>query len=148
MKHLIVTAVLLLFVGASANAQFFSFGDPFSFRQRQQSEQVKVSPPQFKGGTEGVNKFIKNEFRPIEGKGNLEGQIAVACVIDEKGRVSEAEVIRGIDRELNAEAVRVVKKMKFKPAKQGKKKVKFQYTVVFPIHWGRVSFINIPTTTI
>lgn len=148
MKHLIITTILLSLFMSSAKAQFFSFGDPFSFGPNRQAEQVKVSPPKYKGGSEGVNKFIQKEFRLLEGKSGKEGQIVVVCIIDEKGKVSETQVTRGIDREMNDEAVRVVKKMKFKPATQGKKKVKYQYSVVFPIRWGKVSFINIPTVTV
>ena len=142
---LIMTAFLLV---QQANAQFFDFGfsNPYSMPQYQHQE--KITPPEYKGGNKKLNKFIEKAFRnPVERK-SIDGKITVACIIGTKGKVIDAQVAKGLDRDLNEEALRVVKKMKFKPAKQGKKKIKSRFDIVFPIRHGRLSFLELPTTEV
>ncbi|MCQ2113072.1 MAG: energy transducer TonB [Bacteroidaceae bacterium] len=148
MKYFITYTILSILSILPMKAQFFDFGFP-EFRQEQPRQKAEpIQNPKFKGGSKGVNRFIEKEFKTVPSAYEASGQIVVACIINEKGRISEAEILRGMQKELNEEALRVVKKMKFKPAKQGKKKVKYQYNITFPIRWGRVSFLNIPTTEI
>ena len=47
--------------------------------------------------------------------------------------------------DFNKEAQRVAAKMRFKPAKRGKEKVRSRYDVTFPIRHGRLSFIELKT---
>lgn len=86
----------------------------------------------------------KNFQNPSERQA-VDGKIVVAIVINEKGKTIESQVIRGINDSLNAEALRVARKMKFEPATLGKKKVKGRVDITFPIKHGRLSFINLPT---
>lgn len=147
MKKLLIL-FLLTFVAVNADAQFFDFGfgNPYSQRQRPKSD--PVTAPKYKGGNKGINRFIEKNFRnPVERK-RIDGRITVACIIGVKGKVIEAQVVKGLDRELNEEALRVAKKLKFKPAKQGKKKVKSRFDVVFPIRHGKLSFLDLPTTEV
>lgn len=147
MKQSCITILcFLLFFSLSfgAEAQIFDFGFDTPFIQRRQTQRESVSPPKFKGGNEGINRFIKKNFRSV-GLSSVNGQIVVAFIINEKGKVTETAIVRGLDQALNEEAQRVVGKLKFKPARQGKKKVKYQYDVTFPIRHGKVSFLTAPT---
>lgn len=147
MKRYLILLLTALFM-QQANAQFFSFGYPDPFQQRQQVQQEKITPPEYKGGTAKLNKFIEKNFKnPIERK-NIDGKITVACIIGTKGKVIESQVVRGLDPELNEEALRVAKKLKFKPARQGKKKVKCRQDITFPIRHGRLSFLDLKTIDI
>ena len=93
-----------------------------------------------------MNEFIEKNYKnPTPKKNELNGEILVLCVISEKGKVAETQVTRSLSAAYDKEAVRVVKKMKFKPAKQGKKKVKSRYQISFPIRKGRLSFNTLPT---
>ena len=76
---------------------------------------------------------------------HLRKQISLWVLGNEKGKVTETAIVRGLDKTLNEEALRVVRKLKFKPARQGKKKVKYEYDVTFPIRHGKVSFLTAPT---
>ena len=139
-------AALLLLLPTAAQAQFFDFGfrDPF-FAPRVQQRQEKVTPPAFKGGKEGVEKFLKKQFRNPEGAERRDGQVVVACIVSEKGRVKETHLVRSMGGAWDSEAQRVCRKMKFQPARQGKKKVKGRYDVTFPIRRGRLSFSTLAT---
>lgn len=147
MKQSCITILcFLLFFSLSfgVEAQIFDFGFDTPFMQRRQTQRESVSSPKFKGGNEGINRFIKKNFRSV-GLSSVNGQIVVAFIINEKGKVTETAIVRGLDKALNEEAQRVVGKLKFKPARQGKKKVKYQYDVTFPIRHGKVSFLTAPT---
>lgn len=140
-----IFCILLLFsFSCETKAQIFDFGFDDPFFQHRQVQRESVSPPKFKGGNEGINRFIKKNFRSA-GSNSVSGRIVVAFVINEKGKVTETAIVRGLDKTLNEEALRVVRKLKFKPARQGKKKVKYEYDVTFPIRHGKVSFLTAPT---
>lgn len=128
-----------------ARAQFFNFGFPDPYQQRQQVQQQKITPPEYKGGNEKLNKFIEKNFQNPRDRQNIDVNITVACIIGTNGKVVEAQILRGANRDLNDEALRVAKKLKFKPAKQGKKKVKSRFDVTFPIRHGRLSFLELKT---
>ena len=144
MKQILILLFCLLPLSASAQFFNFGFGDDM-ITQRQQREQEKITKPEYKGGTDAINKFLKKNFQnpPMEQK--LDGKVVVACILSEKGKVLETHIVQGMGDELNSEAQRVCKKMKFKPAKRGKKKVKSRFDIVFPIRRSRLSFSTLQT---
>ena len=124
-------------------AQIFDFGYPRN--ERRQTPQDPIEPAKFKGGNAGLNRFLEKEFKRNPEKADTQGQIVVACIINEKGKISETQISRSLDKELDNEALRVLKKLKFKPAKQGKKAVPSRINIVFPIRKGKVSFSTLKT---
>ena len=135
---------LLLFVECSiaANAQFF-FGFPQQQMEQRQTE--KYTAPSYKGGEAAIQAFITKNFQQPSERERVEGKIVVAVIVGPKGKPIDAQVVRSVNNTLNTEAVRVCKKMKFKPATVGKKKVKGRIDITFPIKHGRVSFVDLPT---
>ena len=153
MNRYLLVLIFALVLPHAAHAQFFDFGfgDPFDdfFGPRRVEQQQPIEKAQFKGGKEGMNDFIEKNYKnPSPRIQGLEGEILVYCLISEKGKVEEAKVSRGLSPAYDKEAVRVVKKMKFKPAKQGKKKVKSRYQISFPVRKGRLSFNTLPTVDV
>ena len=151
MRRLLLILALVLPVTAQAQFFDFGFGDPFDdfYMPGPRQRQEPVEKAQFKGGKEGMNDFIEKNYKnPTPRIQSLEGEILVYCLISEKGKVEDAKVARGLSSSYDKEAVRVVKKMKFKPAKQVKKKVKSQYQIAFPIRRGRLSFNTLPTVDV
>ena len=68
-----------------------------------------------------IMKYIaKNtKYPPIAKENNITGRVFVSFVVDKTGKVIQVKVLRGADKYLDAEAVRVVQSMpKFKPGKQ------------------------------
>ena len=88
---------------------------------------------------------MKENFKNPVNQREVEGKIVIACILNEKGKVIETHVVRGLNADFNKEAQRVAAKMRFKPAKRGKEKVRSRYDVTFPIRHGRLSFIELKT---
>ena len=61
---------------------------------------------------------------------NIQGRVIIRFCVTATGGVSQISILKGVDPELNAEAVRVVKTLSgFKPGKQGGKPVPVWYMV-------------------
>lgn len=138
--------ILLIFVisSMSAQAQFF-----FDFpRQQTEQRREKVVAPAYKKGMEGIKSFILKNYKQPKERERVDGKIVVAVIVNKKGNVEDAQVVRSVSSALDAEAVRVCKRMTFKPAQRGKEKVKGRIDITFPIRNGRVSFIDLPTTEV
>ena len=144
-KGVFLLLVMMLLGTGYVRAQFFDFGwsNPFGEQRVQQQERIKQ--PEFKGGTEGIRRFQRKHFKAPYTETPLEGQIVIACIISEKGKVIETYVVRSVNQAFDTEAQRVCHKMKFKPAMRGKKKVKSRFDIVFPIRHSRLSFSTLQT---
>ena len=79
-----------------------------------------------------IMKFISENtlYPPIAKENNITGRVFVSFVVGKTGKVTNVKILRGVDKHLDAEAVRVVSILpKFKPGKQRGKTVKVQYNV-------------------
>jgi protein TonB len=88
--------------------------------------------PQYPGGDLALRKFIAQSVRyPVDAqKKGIQGKVFVTFVINRNGDIQRAEIARGVCPSLDAEALRVVKKMKgWIPGMQDGKKVNVSYTV-------------------
>ena len=88
--------------------------------------------PQFPGGETALRKYIAENVRyPEMAKENdIQGTVYVRFVVDEKGKVTNVELLRGVDPLLDKEALRVVSSLpNWKPGKQRGKAVKVSHSV-------------------
>ena len=88
--------------------------------------------PVFPGGEAALRKFLATEVKyPVIAQENgIQGRVYVKFVIAADGSVTNVEVARPFDPNLDKEAVRVVQSMpKWTPGKQRGKAVKVSYTV-------------------
>ena len=88
--------------------------------------------PVFPGGDLGLMKFIQNtvKYPPIAKENDITGKVYVSYVVNKKGKVTSVKVVRGVDKYLDAEAIRVVKLLPYSSAgKQRGKPVNVQYTI-------------------
>ncbi len=88
--------------------------------------------PEFPGGELALRKYIAENVRyPEMAKENdIQGTVYVRFVVDEQGKVTNVEVMRGVDPLLDKEAIRVVQSLpKWKPGKQRGKAVKVSHSV-------------------
>ena len=70
------------------------------------------------------------EFPELARQMGIQGKVYVNFVIERNGRVSSITIARGVDKLIDDEAIRVIKKLPtFQPAKQRGKPVRMQYTV-------------------
>ena len=94
--------------------------------------QVVEEMPQFPGGIQEAMDFLGTHIRyPVSAQeAKIEGRVIVGFVVGKDGSVSDVKVVRGVDPELDAEAMRVVKMMpKWIPGKQRGKTVNVKYTM-------------------
>ena len=94
--------------------------------------QVVEEMPQFPGGMQEALNFLGTHIRyPVAAQeAKIEGRVIVGFVVGKDGSVSDIKVVRGINPELDAEAVRVVSMMpKWIPGKQRGKAVAVKYTM-------------------
>lgn len=141
MKHILLF-ILMVMSMASAEAQFFNYRREV----RPREEQIA---PKFKDDKAGLERFMKKHFKnPSAIDRRVSGDVVVDVIINAKGKVEDCKVVRSVAADYDKEAVRVTKKMKFKPAMQGKKKVKSRYRLTYPIRRGRLSFITLKTVDV
>ena len=73
---------------------------------------------------------IRPVYPDIAQEAGIEGQVIVQCFIDDKGRVKETIVLKGIPNTgLNESAVEALRKTRFRPAKQRETKVGVWITI-------------------
>lgn len=92
---------------------------------------VEVNP-EFPGGEEALYKYLAENIKyPVMAKNNkVEGRVYITFVIEKDGTVSDAKVLRSVNEELDAEALRVINAMpKWKPGMQRGVPVRVQYNI-------------------
>lgn len=93
--------------------------------------------PEYPGGQDSLLSFIsKNVKYPVAAQEKeVEGKVYIGFVVDETGTVTNAKVLRGVDPDLDKEALRVINLLeKWTPGKEKGKAVKVEYT--FPISFA------------
>lgn len=88
--------------------------------------------PEFPGGQEAMMKyFSKNVVYPKKAKENkIEGRVIGKFVVRNDGSIDSVEVLKGVNTEIDAEFVRVVKAMpKWEPGKQNGKNIAVKFTL-------------------
>lgn len=101
-------------------------------------EQIFVAveqPAEFPGGQGALMKWLSNNIRYPEAaqQNDIQGRVVVKFVVEKDGSIGHAEILRGVDKDLDREALRVVKRMpKWQPGKNNGQAVR--------------SYFNLPVT--
>jgi protein TonB len=93
---------------------------------------VVENMPEFPGGDLGLMKYIQKnvKYPAIAKEYNITGKVYVSFIVDRSGSVTNVKIVRGVDKNLDAEAMRVVKSLpKYKPGKQRGKAVRVMFTI-------------------
>lgn len=93
---------------------------------------VAEQMPEFPGGMKELFKFLQDNLKYPESakKNNVQGRVIVQFVVEKDGTPTEFNVVRAVDPDLDAEALRVLKTMpKWKPGMQRGEVVRVKYTV-------------------
>ena len=89
--------------------------------------------PSFPGGDAALMRFLSEHvvYPEEAAKNKIEGKVIVQFIIEKDGSVGEVKVARGVDKELDAEAVRVCKSLpKFSPGRNADgEPIKIWYTL-------------------
>lgn len=92
-------------------------------------------PAEFPGGQAAMMKWLSNNIRYPESaqQNGISGRVVVKFVVERDGSVSSPTIVKGVDRDLDQEALRVVKRMpKWQPGKNNGQPVR--------------SYFNLPVT--
>jgi protein TonB len=88
--------------------------------------------PSFPGGDGELLKYLaaNTNYPEVAKENNIQGRVIVRFCVTSKGGVNQVSILKGVDPELDAEAIRVVNTLPtFKPGKQGGKPVPVWYMV-------------------
>lgn len=88
--------------------------------------------PEFPGGMEELYKYLGNEvsYPAAQKEMGIQGGVICQFVVNTDGSIVDVVVVKGVDPELDKEAIRVIKKMpKWIPGEQSKKKVRVKFTL-------------------
>ena len=68
---------------------------------------------EFPGGTTALMKWLSSNIRYPEAaqQNDVQGRVIVKFVVEKDGSVSQAQIVKGVDKDLDKEALRVVNKM-------------------------------------
>lgn len=90
--------------------------------------------PEFPGGTEELMKYLgkKTKYPPLAIRMGVEGSVYVQFVVTKEGSIDAVQVVKGLSKECDEEAMRVIKSMpNWKAGKQNGRAVAVKY--VLPI---------------
>ena len=93
---------------------------------------VVENMPEFPGGDLGLMKFIQKnvKYPAIAKEYNITGKVYVSFIVDKQGKVTNVKIVRGVDKNLDGEALRVVSALpNYKPGKQRGKPVRVMFTI-------------------
>ncbi len=88
--------------------------------------------PEFPGGSQALLQYLatKIHYPELARENKVEGLVVVQFIIDEKGKISNVTVLRGIGGGCDEEAIRVIKVMPdWQPGRQRGMPVKVRYNV-------------------
>jgi len=112
--------------------------------------EVVEQMPEYPGGIAASMEYIQKNMRYPEAaeKNGTQGRVTVQFIIDKEGNVTNPKVLRSVDKDLDAEAIRLVGAMpKWKPGMQKGKAVAVKYTlpVVFKLEGGEITSSQLVT---
>lgn len=115
-------------VKANTEAQVTNESAPQSKKVYRSVDQM----PQFPGGEAGLMRYLQSNinYPANAAKNNIGGRVILQFVVEKDGHIGEVKVVRSIDPEIDAEAVRVVKSLPdFIPGRQDGEPVAVWYTI-------------------
>jgi TonB family protein len=128
MKLHLITAIILL--PATIYAQSGSTKSSNQHVKAGFGVTIAQSEPQYPGGEEALNNFLSENLKyPRESKLNgTQGRVYVGFLVDKTGKISHERVLNGVNDELDAEAIRVVRNMPdWKPGLRAGEAIDVQY---------------------
>lgn len=88
--------------------------------------------PEFEGGNKGLQLFIANNVvYPPEAKDkNITGRVFITFVVNQRGKVTDVEVLKGVHPLLDEAAIQCIKSLPdFTPGMQDNKPAKVRYNI-------------------
>jgi len=128
--------LVLLFIYGSVIAQ--SVTDSIS--NTSDTTAVVITQPEFKGGSENMSKYIAENFvYPADAKRrSVDGKVEIEFTVEKSGDLTYIGVVKGIDRSVDEEIVRLFKTMpRWTPGTKNGKPIKFKLYMPLNIRASR-----------
>ena len=128
----VIALALLAFANPSNGTVVANEQGPAPSPQGTKVYETVEQMPEFPGGMEALINFLQENVKYPENavKNNIEGRVFVQFIVDKTGQVCDAKVVRSVNEELDAEAIRVVNSMpNFIPGRQDGKAVSVFFTL-------------------
>lgn len=146
MRTLIVVSFFLpLFsIAQSTDSTFTSKGEKQTYVVKDKNKDGSAKNyttveymPEYVGGEDKLGEFIRDNFKvpKIDKEKNIKGRVVVSFVVNQKGKVTNTVVRKSLSKSIDKEAVRVLKKLKFKPGYQDGKPVSVFYTIPLNVQY-------------
>ena len=73
---------------------------------------VAAAPPSFRGGNQAFGRYLANTVTyPLpERQNSVQGRVIVSFIVEKNGTLSEIKVIQSVSRNMDAEAIRAIRK--------------------------------------
>lgn len=102
------------------------------FQFKLQEKDIPEIQAEFPGGNGELYKYLEEqvEYPKYAKKKGIQGEVFVQFIVYNDGTIKDIEVVKGIHKTLNNEAIRVIQSMpKWKPGKQCEKAVNSSFTI-------------------
>jgi TonB family protein len=96
------------------------------------SVDVVERSPEYEGGLQAVTQLVSKELKyPRKSrKAGVEGTVFVGFVVQPDGTVADVHIVKGLNKEMNEEVLRVMKKMdKWKPGTRNGMPIKSKFVM-------------------
>ncbi|MBT3208188.1 MAG: energy transducer TonB [Bacteroidetes bacterium] len=105
--------------------------------KKENKEKKFIKIPTYPGGSEALNNFINRNIKYPESaaRKNIEGSVHLSFIVDHNGIVSSPKILKSLDIDCDAEAIRIVKLLKYN--KTFNKGLKVRKTMKLRINFGR-----------
>jgi protein TonB len=123
--------ILLALIFLSINTSLFA-QEKTPEEAKQPLLETPETMPEFPGGLEQLYLYIGKNLRypGVSGNERIEGKVYVSFLVKKDGSISEVEVLKGMGKGFDTEAVRLVKSFpKWKPGKMYGKPVDMKMTL-------------------
>lgn len=93
---------------------------------------VVEDQPEFPGGTQALLDYLRKNIKypRVCQENGIQGRVLCSFVVEKDGHITNVEVVKSVNIQLDKEAVRVISAMpSWKPGSQRGKKVRVKYTV-------------------
>ena len=95
---------------------------------------VVEEPPSFPGGPTAIMSWISGNFHYPPRCESISGRIVVSFIVETDGTLSNIQIVKKLEAEMDKEFIRVVKAMpKWKPGKQNGQAVRVKYMIPLTI---------------
>ena len=98
--------------------------------------------PSFPGGQEGLFAYLSKNIRypAVAEENGIQGRVIVAFFVGKDGSINNVRVVKGVDKSLDNEAIRVVKSMpRWLPGRANGEPVAVKYTVPVTFKLGEIT---------